>query len=76
MFQKEKIVRLFEYKVFNLSEAYDFDSLGKPIPKRDAQGKEITFVDVLNEHGRQGWQVLFPITETKQSYLMMRDKHD
>lgn len=54
------MIRTFEYKVFNMSEAV--------APK--------TFIDVLNDYGREGWQVLFPLTSTRQSFLMIRERRD
>lgn len=67
--------RKFEYKIFNMSEVSYVDDRGL-YQTRYENGKEITLIDVLNKHGRDGWQILFPITSTKQSYLMMREAKD
>ena len=65
-------MKKYEYKIFNLSEVSFVDERGL-YQKRYVNGRELTLVDVLNEHGRQGWQLLFPLTTTKQSFLMMRE---
>lgn len=64
-------MKKFEYKIFNMSEVSTVEKgLYKP---RMENGKEVTLTDVLNKHGQQGWELLFPITQTRQSYLMKRE---
>lgn len=66
-------MKKFEYRVFNMSEVSEVDDKGIYRP-RYKDGKVVTLADVLNEYGKEGWEVLFSITQSKQSYLMKREK--
>lgn len=53
----------FEYKIFNMSEANQHNE-NHPNDKK-------TWLDMLNQHGRDGWQMKTPIT--RNSFLLMRE---
>lgn len=65
-------MKKYQYKVFNLSEVSFVDEKGL-YKKKYVNGQEVSLVDVLNNHGQEGWRVLFPLTTTKQSFLMIRE---
>lgn len=56
-------MKKIEYKIFNMSEADKFKGSNGKYTK--------TWVDILNEHGLGGWQVVDRLG--KSSYLLMRE---
>lgn len=67
-------MKKYEYKVFNMSE---IDRAKAKNPQfKGITGRDLNLIDVLNEHGKEGWEVLFPITETKSAYLLKREVKD
>lgn len=55
----------FVYKVFNMSEV---DTRNRLAIKEDKE--KITWLDLLNEYGGQGWEIVMKLT--KSSYLMKK----
>lgn len=51
----------YEYKILNMSE---ITAARKKDPK-------VNFLTFLNDLGKEGWKMLFPLKE--QSYLMIRE---
>lgn len=66
-------MKRYEYKIFNMSECSEIDPKTGLYKQKVVNGKIITLVDVLNGHGAEGWEVLFPITSSLNSYLMRRE---
>lgn len=56
----------FEYKVFNMSEVEKRNSVVTRMKKK------ITWLDLLNEYGRMGWELMFKLNTN--SYLMKRGR--
>jgi len=57
-------MKKFEYKIFNMSECSE-----RLIEDKKTERRNI--VQVLNQHGENGWQVIQKIKDT--SFLMMRE---
>ncbi len=54
----------FEYKIFNMSEA-------EKINEANPNAKKVRWIDVLNSHGNDGWEIVFHLN--KNSYLLKRE---
>lgn len=65
---------IFEYKVFNMSEVTEANKtsgIKMKIDKAKADGNvPLTLIDLLNFHGKSGWEVIFKLKDN--SYLMKR----
>lgn len=54
-------MKKFEYKILNLSE----------VAVRQQKDKKVNLLIIMNEHGREGWEIVLMIKD--QSFLMKRE---